>query len=326
MKVSVAMCTYNGERYLKEQLVSISQQSQAVQELVVCDDGSTDDTIKILENFQKNIDIQVFIYQNSTNLGSTKNFEKCLNLCTGDIIFLCDQDDIWHKKKVEIMTNYLIENPKHLAVFTDARIINENSEPTGSTGWEAVQFDKKAQALWKANQAEKLLFTGFVVTGATLAIRKEVLAKTMPFPTEVQHLIHDGWIALFLAMDNAIGFIQTCLTDYRVHASQQVGFGKAGRWVTLQDRFKRQHEEKLKPIKEKAENLQKMYFLLESRGLGNHPKLGLLFEVLEHYKNRAMMPKNRFLRIYPAINEQIKGRYSHSSKAWWLPFLGDVFE
>ena len=95
MRISIAMTTYNGSKYLNDQLKSFSQQDQAPDELIVCDDGSSDNTIKILEKFSLNAPFDVKIYQNESNLGFTKNFENALSKCTGDLIFLSDQDDIW---------------------------------------------------------------------------------------------------------------------------------------------------------------------------------------------------------------------------------------
>ena len=87
MKISVALCTYNGEQFLKEQLDSILKQTQKVDEIVICDDGSTDATINILENYSANYPNIFHIYRNKVNLRSVKNFEKAITLCTGDLIF-----------------------------------------------------------------------------------------------------------------------------------------------------------------------------------------------------------------------------------------------
>jgi len=85
--ISVALCTYNGERFLGQQLASIKNQSTPVHELVICDDGSTDRTFEIIETFQKSVDFPVILHTNATNLGSSKNFEKCIQACSGDIVF-----------------------------------------------------------------------------------------------------------------------------------------------------------------------------------------------------------------------------------------------
>ena len=95
MKISVAMCTFNGSRYLEEQLGSVAQQSLSPFELVVCDDGSTDATVEIVHRFALRSPFPVYLHQNVTNLGSTRNFEQAIQLCRGEAIALCDQDDYW---------------------------------------------------------------------------------------------------------------------------------------------------------------------------------------------------------------------------------------
>lgn len=129
--ISVALCTYNGEEFLPKQLDSIKQQTKPIHELVVCDDGSRDATIEILEKFRKSVNFPVIIHQNSSNLGSSKNFEQCLQKCSGEIIFLCDQDDVWMPNKVEIMTTYFQANSHHDAVFSNAQIIDQRGLKTG---------------------------------------------------------------------------------------------------------------------------------------------------------------------------------------------------
>ena len=98
MKTSVALCTFNGEKFLQEQLSSILSQSVSVNEIVVCDDGSTDQTFEILKNYQGKFPKLFRIYRNQKNLGYVLNFEKAMSLCTGEIIFLCEKyNDLYYK-------------------------------------------------------------------------------------------------------------------------------------------------------------------------------------------------------------------------------------
>lgn len=99
MKTSVALCTYNGEKYIKEQLDSILNQTKKVDEIIVCDDCSSDKTVEILNHYSSTNPGLFKIYINEQNLRSVKNFEKAITLCTGDIIFLSDQDDFWVNEK-----------------------------------------------------------------------------------------------------------------------------------------------------------------------------------------------------------------------------------
>ena len=100
-KISVALCTYNGERFLRQQLESIQQQSRLPDELVVCDDRSRDQTVAIVREFATSVSFPVVIVQNPETLGSSRNFEKAIRLCTGDLIALSDQDDIWYPNRLQ---------------------------------------------------------------------------------------------------------------------------------------------------------------------------------------------------------------------------------
>lgn len=324
--ISVAMCTYNGETYLSEQLSSIAGQTVPVDELIVCDDRSKDSTIEILKSFAETSSFPVYIHVNEENLGSTRNFEKCLSLCKGDIIFLCDQDDKWREDKVEKQVTYLKAHPEKDAVFSDALMINDDSVPTGQRIWEEIEFDKAGQNKWKEGKPHEILFNGFVVTGATLAIRKSCLERLMPFPTHVPDLIHDAWMAMVLSLENKIDFIADTLISYRIHSSQQVGFGSKVEKVHLKDRFSRDRSEKLVPLEEKANKLHELYLLLRAIPFVPREKLIKLYLSQKHFYRRASLPENRYRRFTPILNQVIRGYYRFSSKDWWLPAIGDLLE
>jgi glycosyltransferase involved in cell wall biosynthesis len=324
--ISVAMCTYNGAKYLPQQLKSIANQTIPVDELVVCDDGSTDNTIEVIKSFAETCSFPVAIHSNAKNLGSTKNFEKCLNLCQGDIIFLCDQDDAWRTDKVEKQVAYFKQHPQKDAVFSDAMMIDNDSNPVGHTIWEEIEFNACMQRKWVSGKAHEILFNGFVVTGATLAVKKSCLSRLMPFPTHVEDLIHDAWIAMVLSLEDKIGFVAENLIFYRRHESQQVGFGSKTEYVRINDRFNRPREEKLIPIREKADKLHGMYLLLRELPFVPREKLIKLYLAQNHFYRRASLPENRLMRISPIFQHVVKGYYIFSSKDWWLPAVGDLLE
>lgn len=105
MKVSVVMCTYNGEKYITEQLDSLKNQTRRIDEVIICDDCSADKTANIIRNYinKNNLKDRWYFYENTKNKGYADNFHAALMMTTGDIIFLCDQDDVWHLKKIEYM-------------------------------------------------------------------------------------------------------------------------------------------------------------------------------------------------------------------------------
>ncbi|WP_394759395.1 glycosyltransferase family 2 protein [Flavobacterium sp.] len=221
MKFSVALCTYNGEKYLHQQISSILNQSVKVDEILICDDISTDKTMAILNDFRaKNSDI-IKIYSNSENLRSVKNFEKAIKLCTGDIIFLADQDDVWAETKVEeFKTLFQDENTK--GIFSDGFLIDKNNDVIHSTSlWNSFNFNPKILSS-NLELSKYLTQKNNIATGATMAFRKEIVNEITPFP-ELNNFHHDQWIALYLALNNNLNYIDKKLISYRIHENQQVG-------------------------------------------------------------------------------------------------------
>ena len=325
-RISVALCTYNGTKFLREQLESIISQTQSIDELIVCDDGSMDGTIELIRELTQNTIFKTTIEVNKKNLGSTKNFEKAISLCSHDIIIFSDQDDRWRLDKVEKMMRFFLENPSQDAVFSNADIIDQMSNSMNLSLWDSIGFDKAQQDKWQRGEAYQILYQGFVVTGATLAVRKSAVLKLMPFPSIHKNLIHDGWIALALSLQNKIGFINENLISYRIHAQQQVGIGQKQKFITFKDRFLRPREEKILPIIEKRDYFEALYGLLSNLSFVSKSHLDYLENIKNHFYTRSNLPTDRLQRFVPVIREYRLGRYKYSSSFWWRPLLGDLFE
>lgn len=177
MTTSIALCTYNGEKYLKEQLDSVFAQSILADEIVICDDGSTDETLKILEDYQSRFPEILKIYQNETNLGFSKNFEKAIYLCTKDIIITSDQDDIWKKNKIEETLNFFAKNPDFEAVFNDLEIVDEQLKTLEPSylNWKNFSYDFISKEIENRHLFVPLVMQGSFVLGCALAIKKDAL-------------------------------------------------------------------------------------------------------------------------------------------------------
>jgi glycosyltransferase involved in cell wall biosynthesis len=221
MKISVALCTYNGEKFLNEQINSILNQTLKVDEIIVCDDGSNDKTIEILNSYKTDNPSIFKIYENKINLKSVKNFEQAIFLCTGDFIFLSDQDDIWVSNKVEKYIEYF---EKH-----------DNIKVLASNGYCLIdrQIILNKYSLWDIPEflrEKKLNYTYFeiisnvsnIVTGATIAFRKTIKNEIIPFPI-LKNLHHDEWIAYISSYNNQFELLNEKYFYYRIHKNQQVG-------------------------------------------------------------------------------------------------------
>ncbi len=326
MTLSVALCTYNGERYLPEQLASIAAQTRLPDEVVLVDDGSTDGSVAVLRQWAESVPFRVQVHQNPTNLGSTKSFERAMLVCAGEVVVLSDQDDLWRADRLAQTEAYLVANPTMEAVFSDADLIDEHSEPIGQRIWEVVQFDAAKQQQWREGRGYELLFSGYVVTGATLAVRRAVLPLLLPFPTHVQYLIHDAWMSVVLALRGTIGSIDEPLVQYRQHTSQQVGFKAAGPRVTLRDRLTRNRQERLDPIVQRATRYRQLCDLLGSRPDIDPTRLARLKRMADHLERRVRMPLVRLFRVPSIVGELVRKNYQLFAGHWWKTALGDLLE
>lgn len=224
MNNSVALCTCNGEKYLRFQLDSIIDQSHAVSEIVICDDKSEDNTLIIIEEYSKKRPGLFKVYENPEKLGTIGNFRKAVHLCSGDIIFLSDQDDIWEKDKVEKMMCAFNERKHVELIFTDGRLINDNGDALDSTLWQKWDFNKGMRQAWRnnVNAFHALLHNNNRATGATIAFRRRLLERVGNFTVPLDFW-HDALLALHAAAKDGLWFIEEPLIRYRIHSGQQVG-------------------------------------------------------------------------------------------------------
>lgn len=210
MNVSVAMTTFNGEKFLTQQIESILNQDYQIYEIVICDDCSTDSTLDILKNFELKYPNLFHIYRNEKNLGYVKNFEKVLSLCSGDYIALSDQDDVWDTNKI----SSLIANIKNFdLIHSDARLIDSNDKLL-------VESFSKHLKKTVYNPSFLSICSTNPVTGCTVMIKKELLLKALPMP---DFIVHDHWLAIIAKGNNGIAYYPKSLVSYRQHNNNAIG-------------------------------------------------------------------------------------------------------
>lgn len=221
MKISVAICTYNGEKHLNEQLDSILNQTLKVDEIIVCDDRSTDKTIEILNNYKEKHPSLFQIHHNANTLKSVKNFEKAISLCTGDVIFLSDQDDKWINEKVEEYIMYFNSHPNITTLSSNGYCIDDESKVQEKYAlWDVPRFLEEENIDYDYFKLISQILN--VATGASMAFKKEILSDILPFPT-VNKFHHDEWIALIASFQGQYKLLDKKYFYYRLHANQQVG-------------------------------------------------------------------------------------------------------
>lgn len=201
-KISVCIATYNGEKYIKEQLDSILHQLKPTDEVIISDDGSIDNTVKIIENLN---DDRVQILNNKVKKGVVGNFENALNHCTGDYIFLSDQDDVWLPNKIPLS---IIELEEYDLVVSNCKVVDSDLNIIANS-----YFDI-------ANSGTGFLknFYRSTYLGCCLAFRSSVQMKILPIPLKLR-MFHDWWIGLIADTQFHVKFIQEPCMLYRRHDS-----------------------------------------------------------------------------------------------------------
>lgn len=219
------MCTYNGAAWVGQQLRTMAEQERRPDELVVCDDGSTDQTRGILRDFARQAPFAVRVIENVRQLGVARNFSQAIELCGGELIALADQDDLWGPAKLRVLEEALLGNPRLGLVFSDANLVNEDAKSLGVRLWQTLYLDPLQRHRLTDGQAMRVLTRTNVVTGAAMMFRGEHRGLILPISP---HWVHDGWIALLISAVALIGMVEEPLMDYRQHPRQQIGARKTG--------------------------------------------------------------------------------------------------
>ncbi|MBL8163901.1 MAG: glycosyltransferase family 2 protein [Anaerolineae bacterium] len=306
MRISVILCTYNGEHYLFEQLESIAAQTRLPDELIICDDGSTDRTRSILDVFAAQAAFPVLVYYNTRNLGSTRNFEQALRLVNGDIIAFADQDDYWYQHKLAVLESAMRQSPRAGFVFSDADVVDSERRPLEVRLWQSVRFSASEQEQAARGEFANVLLRHPVVTGATMAFRTQWRDLFLPIP---ENWIHDAWISFWITLMADVIVIPEPLMQYRQHTLNQIGI--SGR--TRLDRMR----VALKTDPQIYQLLYERYsVLLERLEQSPHIAHDILPAVrtkLQHLNARRNMPRNRVARFPVILRELFSGHYKHYS-------------
>lgn len=214
---SVALCTYNGERFIAEQLNSILAQTVPPKEIIVSDDGSKDQTLKIVENLLRHSSVDYKIVKNTKSQGVTGNFCNAISKCSENIIFTSDQDDVWVENKAEIILNIFRNNDKAMLVFTNGELVDKDLRPLNCDMWRSVGIVKK---MLETNMWFEYMLNRCFVTGAAMAFKRELFLENEKIPSS---WLHDGWLAWKAIARGGLIPCQDKLILYRQHGENVVG-------------------------------------------------------------------------------------------------------
>lgn len=315
MKVSLIMAIYNGEKYLIEQLDSIRNQTCFIDEVLLIDDVSTDSSYEIIRKYIDGYKLSNWkLMKNETNLGYRKNFYKGLSLVTGDIIFLCDQDDRWHLDKIEIMLNHM-KNDNVLSLASSFNFMDETGkcfeiEQIRGRSNNNLLYKEVCDILTEV-ELDNLLEMNFS-QGCTMAVKKIIKDKFLEISNN--ELPHDWELNIIAAVNNGCFYLDKPLIDYRIHNNNTIGMDN----IVDNSIINEKRERVNKRIVQTKEQIKNVNFALKLE-LSNTQK-ERCFDYKAYLSNRVYMMENK--KNFKLLIYYIKGNYKGFGQ--FKTFIGDL--
>lgn len=231
-KVDILLATYNGARFLKEQLDSILNQTHTEFRLIISDDKSTDKTRAIIEEYAAK-DNRIEYHFQKKNLGVIKNFEFLLKKVESDYFMFSDQDDIWKENKIELSLAKLKEDDADL-VYSDLEVVDRDLKTIYKSYWKLKGLENKIK---KYNNFEALYLNNFI-TGCTMLSKKKFIDLILPLPTKSKYVLHDYWVSLIVSQHGVLTYVKEPLIKYRQHKDNKIGSRKRSDEITNFDELR----------------------------------------------------------------------------------------
>jgi len=312
MRLSVALCTYNGAAYLPSQLESIAAQERLPDELVATDDCSTDDTLEILEAFAATAPFPVRISRNVANLGFAQNFARAISLCDGDLIALCDQDDVWMPARLGATEAVLAEDADVGLVCSDAELVDADLRPTGETLLGRLGLKPAERELLGGDRGVEVLLHRNVAMGASTTFRSRIRAAILPIPPGWHH---DWWVSFVVALQAHVALLDEKLLAYRQHGANALGAPEAEltgkpRLTMVPPRTAQflREEQQWRGALERIDALEP-----EAVRLVRPEDRAYLLAKVRHLQLRAGLPVERWRRVAGVTAELVRGNYQRYS-------------
>ncbi len=312
-RLSISLCTFNGARFLPEQLASLLAQTLKPDELVVCDDHSTDQSVEIIRQFAATAPFEVRLHIQEKNLGWAANRQDSYSRCRGEFVAVCDQDDVWDANKVEVMMQALeaptLTLPRstrggdRLLAFCDSRVVNESLEDLGYTTFQITAFDKSRQKLVQEGRSLEALMANIPLADATMVIRSSLLKWVLPIPPQ---WLPDAWMAIVAAATGGCAIVPRALQSYRQHprnlsGGQRMGFAQRYRRMRQPGDYFLEQETRFSILRERLVSLgptvvsEKTFELIDRR--------------IRFAAARRMMRQRPLTRPFLILRELARGNY-----------------
>lgn len=310
---SVVLCTYNGMRHLSAQWASVLAQSRLPDEIVVRDDASTDDTPALLARLAaeaKARGIAVRCIRGECNLGYVANFEAALMAASGDVLLLCDQDDVWHVDKLATLLAEFEQRPNLLLLCSDARRIDADGNVLHRSLFDVLKVSRAELRGMHAGQGFQVLLRRSLATGATVALRRTLLADALPFP---EGWVHDEWLAVVAAALGGFDCVERMLVDYRQHEGNQIGMPDRGLQKKWQD-LRNPRADLIDMLIARGEHLVQR--LRQTSGKIPSAYIESADEKLAHLRVRQSIGGAPWMRMGFVLRETLGGGYRRYGSGW----------
>lgn len=321
----IVLGTYNGEKYLLEQLESIAAQSRLPDQLVISDDMSTDGTWNLLTEWAATTSINVLLIRNEVQLGISQNYYHASKRLTTDLIFTCDQDDIWYRDKLYKMAGVFEMNPDVILAHSDSDLVDSTGRPLDMTLFQAMRLTNWEKSSIEAGNALRVICRRNVVSGATMVFRKALVDIAGPAPGE---WYPDHWLAINAAAVGRIFRMQTSTLKYRQHGSNTVGARREGWFLDLRRIWWRINGESTRT--DSVENIVAYRTLFLEHVSGSEVFLRPAIDHLRRWLNfsvqRSKMPRNMSSRFLKIFNLLLKGEYHKYSLSPWSDLTRDLVD
>jgi glycosyltransferase involved in cell wall biosynthesis len=303
-RIAVVLGACNGAAFLAEQLQSLARQYRKPDSLLISDDASTDDAVAVAERFAGSAPFPVNIVRNATRLGSTGNFSAAIAAADGDVIALCDQDDVWYPEKLGAVERAFAMPDPPAIVVCDADVVDAELCPTGVTLWQTLGFAGQKRMSSSDSLAE--LLRRNVLCGAAMAFDARQRDRIVPIP---RGWVHDYWIGVILsaAPSAGIAFIDEPLFAYRQHGRQQIG----ARRLSLREQWSSARAMDADYFNRLADQ-----FAQAAERVGDSPSMELLLAKSTHCRRRAAFRNRQRSRALTIAGELLNGGYRRCGLGW----------
>lgn len=313
LSTSVVLCTCNGARFLQAQWESLLAQSRLPDEIVARDDASDDATPDLLQALCKHagdLGIRTRFARNTRNLGYVANFEAALQDASGDVLFLCDQDDVWHADKLAVLASGFEHRAGLLLLCSDARRIGTDDAGLRRSLFQVLKVSRGELRNIHAGKGFRVLLRRSLATGATIALRRSLLDDALPFPGG---WVHDEWLAVIAAALGGFDCVEQPLIDYRQHAGNQIGMPDRDLATKWRDLVK-PRAALIAASAARDEALRERLRALGARVAADN--LARTTEKLCHLRARQSLQGGAWTRVGAVLREAMDGRYRRYESGW----------